>query len=86
MQIELAHATQVRTLSELTNELNESLGAILLNCDASLRWLDRAEPDLSEALTSIRRVLADAHRAAETVVRVGKLATSAQTSSARRQD
>jgi len=80
MQIELAHAPQVRTLGELTKELNESLGAIMLNCDASLRWLDRAEPDLGEALISMRRVLADAHRAVETVVRVGKLATTAQTS------
>ena len=86
MQIELAYAPQVRTLGELADELNEPLGAILLSSDASLRWLDRAEPDLSEALTSIRRVLADAHRAAETVVRVGKLTTSAQTAWASRRD
>ena len=86
MQIELAHAPQVRTLGELEAELNEALGAIMLNCGASLRWLDRAEPDLNEALTSMRRVLADAHRAVETVVRARRLATSAQASSARRQD
>ena len=86
MQIELAHAPQVRTLDELANELIESLGAILLNCEASLRWLDGAEPDLNEAIASMRRLLADAHRAAETVVRVRRLATSAQTSSGRRQD
>ena len=81
MQTEL-----VRALDELANELIESLGATLLNCEASLRWLDGAEPDLNEARNSMRRLLADAHRAAETVVSVRRLATSAQTSSARRQD
>jgi len=86
MQIELARVPQVRTLGELTIELNEALGAILLNCGASLRWLERAEPDLDEALTSMRRVLADAQRAAQTVVSVGNLEASAQTSPVHRRD
>ena len=62
------------------HELNESLSAMLLNCDASLRWLDRAKPDLSEARTSMRRALADARRAAEITARLRRLATPAQTS------
>jgi hypothetical protein len=74
-------APHVGALAALTaNELNESLGAMLINCDASLRWLDRAKPDLSEARTSMRRALADARRAAEIAARLRRLATPAQTS------
>ena len=73
-------APHVGALAASTAELDESLGAMLLNCDASLRWLDRAKPDLSEARTSMRRALANAHRVAEIVTRLRLLATSAQTS------
>ena len=73
-------APHVGALAASTAELDESLGAMLLNCDASLRWLDRAKPDLSEARTSMRRALADARRAAEMAARLRRLATPAQTS------
>jgi hypothetical protein len=73
-------ATHVGALAASTAELNESLGAMLLNCDASLRWLDRAKPDLSEARTSMRRALADARRATEIAARLRRLAKPAQTS------
>jgi hypothetical protein len=87
MQIELADDPRVWTRGVLTastaHELSESLGAILINCDTSLRWLDGAKPDLSEVRTSMRRALADAHRAVEIVARLRRLATPSQTSSIR---
>jgi hypothetical protein len=73
-------APHVGALAASTAELDETLGAMLLNCDASLRWLDRAKPDLSEARTSMRQALADARRAAEIAARLRRLATPAQTS------
>jgi hypothetical protein len=77
MQNDVPH---VGALAASTAELNESLGAMLLNCDASLRWLDGAKPDLGEARTSMRRALADARRVAEIAARLRRLATPAQTS------
>ena len=73
-------APHVGALAASTAELDETLGAMLLNCDASLRWLDRAKPDWSEARTSMRRALADARRAAEIAACLRRLATPAQTS------
>ncbi len=51
-QTELAHATRVTTLGEMSasiaHEVNQPLTAIMVNGDAGLRWLNRAIPDLAE--------------------------------------
>jgi PAS domain S-box-containing protein len=77
-QIEFAHAARVSTLGELTasiaHELNQPLGAIATNCQASLRWLDRAEPNVNEARALAQRTLSDARRAAEIIARVRDMA------------
>ncbi|MGY8663795.1 ATP-binding protein [Bradyrhizobium sp. UFLA05-109] len=78
LQIEFAHAARVSTLGELTasiaHELNQPLGAIATNCQASLRWLDRAAPDVNEVRALAQRTLSDARRAAEIIARVSDMA------------
>jgi C4-dicarboxylate-specific signal transduction histidine kinase len=78
LQIEFAHAARVSTLGELTasiaHELNQPLGAIAVNCEASLRWLDRPKPNLDEVHELTKRTLADARRAADIVNHVRGMA------------
>ena len=51
-QAELAHVTRVTTMGELTasiaHEVNQPFAGIITHGEASLRWLDRAQPDLGE--------------------------------------
>jgi len=78
LQIEFAHAARVSTLGELTasiaHELNQPLGAIAVNCEAGLRWLNRPEPNLDEVRALTRRSLADARRSADIIARVRDMA------------
>jgi C4-dicarboxylate-specific signal transduction histidine kinase len=78
LQIEFAHAARVSTLGELTasiaHELNQPLGAIAINSQASLRWLDRPEGELEEVRALTQRSLADARRAADIIARVRAMA------------
>jgi signal transduction histidine kinase len=73
---ELAHALRVTTLGELTasfaHELNQPLTAIVANAQAARKLLaaDHPNPDVDDAL---KDVSADAHRAAETVLRLRTL-------------
>jgi len=75
-QAELAHATRVATLGELTasivHEINQPLGAVVNNASACLRWL--TGQNLEEARQSAARVVADGHRASEIVGRIRALA------------
>jgi PAS domain S-box-containing protein len=78
LQIDFAHAARVSTLGELTasiaHELNQPLGAIAVNCNASLRWLDRPEPDLDEVHALTKRSFAEARRAADIIDRIRAMA------------
>ncbi|MDH2385507.1 PAS domain S-box protein [Bradyrhizobium sp. CER78] len=78
LQMEFAHTARVSTLGELTasiaHELNQPLGAIVTNCEAGLRWLDRPEPDLQEVYAAIRRSLLDAQRSADIIARIRAMA------------
>jgi len=78
LQAELAHASRVSMLGELTasiaHEVNQPLAAIVTHGEAGLRWLDRPEPDLGELRTITRHVVADAHRAAAIIARVRSMA------------
>lgn len=78
-QAELAHAARLSVLGELAasivHEINQPLGAIAMNGSASLRWLERTEPDVAEASEAMRRVVADARRAGEIIARIRALAS-----------
>ncbi len=60
-QAELAHATRVATLGELTaslaHEVNQPLMAVVTNGEAGLRWLHRDPPDLHEVEAAITRTV-----------------------------
>jgi C4-dicarboxylate-specific signal transduction histidine kinase len=82
LQMEFTHAARVSMLGELTasiaHEVNQPLGAILTNGEATLRWLDRAEPDLGELRALATRAIADARRAADIIRRIRAMAVRAE--------
>jgi C4-dicarboxylate-specific signal transduction histidine kinase len=74
MQLELAHASRVATLGQLTasiaHEVNQPIGAAIIGAETAKRWLARQPPDLEKAGTAIGAVVKDAKRAADIVGRV----------------
>jgi PAS domain S-box-containing protein len=80
-QTELAHVTRVTTLGEmsasLAHEVNQPLTAIVTNGEASLRWLNRENPDLAEAVHAVRRMVSEANRAGGVIRRIRELAKKA---------
>lgn len=71
---ELAHATRVATLGELSasiaHEVSQPLMAIVTNGEAGLRWLLRDPPELKEVETTLGRVVAEGRRASDIVKRI----------------
>ncbi|MET0313502.1 MAG: ATP-binding protein [Hansschlegelia sp.] len=76
---ELAHATRVSTLGELTasiaHEVKQPLTAIVTSGEAALRWLRRDVPDLAEASAAVARAVAEGKRAGEIVDRIRSFLT-----------
>lgn len=68
---ELAHVSRVLTVGELTSsiahEVNQPLGAIVTNGNASLRLLARESPDLKGTREAIDCMISDAMRASEVI-------------------
>ena len=77
-QTELAHVTRVTMLGELTasiaHEVNQPLAGVVANAEASLRWLNREQPDLAAARRSLEWVINDGCRASDVIRRVRALA------------
>jgi C4-dicarboxylate-specific signal transduction histidine kinase len=75
---ELAHLSRLSVLGEisgsLAHELNQPLGAILANAQASRRWLAGDPPKLDETRAAIEDIIRDDKRAGEIVHRVRALA------------
>jgi C4-dicarboxylate-specific signal transduction histidine kinase len=82
-QAELAHASRVMTMGELTtsiaHEVNQPLAGIVTNAGACLRWLAGDPPNLEEAREAARRIIRDGNRASEVVGRIRALAKKAAT-------
>jgi PAS domain S-box-containing protein len=78
LQAELTHAARLSVLGELAasiaHEVNHPIGAMAMNGEAGLRWLDRAEPNIAEASDAMQRIVADARRAGDIVARVRDIA------------
>lgn len=70
-QSELTRVTRIATMAELTasiaHEINQPLSGILTNGEACLRWLNRQEPDLAEALEAVERVVIGTRRVSDVV-------------------
>jgi len=73
-QTELAHASRVATLGELTasiaHEVNQPLMSVVTYGEAGMRWLRRDPPDLHEVDTAITRIVSEGRRAGEIVARI----------------
>src|SRR5271154_163534 len=82
-QTDLAHVMRVTSLGELTasiaHEVNQPLGAVLINAEACLSWLDHAQPNMAEAHAALERIIRDGARAGEVIRRIRTLAKKADT-------
>ena len=70
-QVELARAARLATIGELAgsiiHEINQPLAAVVGNAEVCLRWLNRDQPDLTEARNAAVRLVRDGRRAAEVI-------------------
>jgi predicted ATPase/signal transduction histidine kinase len=82
-QTDLAHVMRVTSLGELTatiaHEVNQPLGAVLINAEACQTWLDHEQPNLTEAHAALERIVRDGTRAGEVIRRVRTLAKKTDT-------
>jgi PAS domain S-box-containing protein len=73
-QTDLAHASRVTTMGELTaslaHEVSQPIAAAVTDANTCLRWLTRDQPDLEEAREAASRIIKDATRAADIISRI----------------
>ena len=66
-QEELARANRAATLGALSasiaHELNQPIGAVMMDAQTAVRWLERDPPDLGAAKRALTRVASNAERA-----------------------
>ncbi|HXM35636.1 MAG TPA: sensor histidine kinase, partial [Pyrinomonadaceae bacterium] len=81
-QMELARATRVTMLGELTasiaHEVNQPLGAVVNAAAACRRWLDGDTPNLDEARLAVDWIIKEGNRASEVIRRVRALANKTE--------
>lgn len=72
--VDLAHASRVALLGELTaslaHELKQPLNAILSNAQAGARFLDREKPDIEEVQAILKDIASEDRRASEIINRL----------------
>ncbi|MBP2558130.1 signal transduction histidine kinase [Neorhizobium galegae] len=70
-QAELTRASRAATVgalsASLAHELNQPLGALVVNAQTMLRWMDRDPPDLAAIRRSAERMIRDSKRASEII-------------------
>lgn len=70
-QAELALASRAATVgalsASLAHELNQPLGALVVNAQTLLRWLDRDPPDIQAVARSAERMARDSQRASDII-------------------
>ena len=80
-QAQLAHATRIASLGELTasiaHEVNQPLAGVVSSGNACMRWLASEPPNIEKARQSVDRIIRDANRASEVVAGVRGLAKKA---------
>lgn len=85
-QAELAHVTRLTTMGELvasiSHEINQPLGAVKLNAQTGLRWLDRAPPELERVEMSLKRIVDNAVRAEGLIAKIRGMAKKADAETA----
>jgi signal transduction histidine kinase len=77
MQTELARVARTTTMGEMAasiaHEINQPLAAIANNASASLRWLNRAPPNVKRARSVLERVVNEAGRASEVISSIRRM-------------
>jgi PAS domain S-box-containing protein len=77
-QVELAHATRVMTMGEITSsiahEINQPLGAIVNYGNACLRFLKSGRANFTEMAAALSAIVNDAERASAIIARIRALA------------
>jgi PAS domain S-box-containing protein len=77
LQAELAHTNRVSMLGELaasiSHELKQPISAAVMDAQASLRWLNRDQPDLDQARRSTAAIVKDGRLAADIIDRLHSL-------------
>ena len=77
MRLNLAHVSRVSTLGQMAasiaHEINQPLAAIMINGNASLRWLASEPPNLYEAREATHRLVRDGQRAGDVITRLRSL-------------
>ena len=80
-QMQLAHVNRIATMGQLAasiiHEVNQPIGATLVNAGTALRWLTASPPKLESARQSIDRIITDGKRAADIVCRIHDFAKKA---------
>jgi C4-dicarboxylate-specific signal transduction histidine kinase len=81
-QAELTHASRVATLGELSasiaHEVHQPLTAIVASGNAAVRWLDHEVPERARAIRSVTRMISEANRASQVILRIRELAKKAE--------
>jgi len=79
--MQLAHANRIATMGQLAasiaHEVNQPIGATLMNAGTALRWLAASPPKLESARQSIDRIVTDGKRAADIIGRIRDLVRKA---------
>jgi PAS domain S-box-containing protein len=79
LHADLAHTNRVSILGELaasiSHELKQPIASAMANAQASLRWLNRDQPDLEEARRSAEGIVKEEARAADIIDRLQSLYT-----------
>lgn len=74
----LAHVAQATVMGELAasiaHEINQPLASLVSNAAAGIRWLNRETPQVDEALSALRDIVAEGKRAGEIVHALQSLA------------
>ena len=82
MQAELAHASRVATIGQLTasiaHEVKQPIGATVANAQAALRFLRAQVPDLDELQDVLTDIVKDGNRAGDIINRIRNLLKKAQ--------
>jgi C4-dicarboxylate-specific signal transduction histidine kinase len=80
-QMQLAHVNRIATMGQLAasiaHEVNQPIGAALINAETALRWLAASPPKVESARQSIDRIITDGKRAADIIGRVRGLVKKA---------
>src|SRR6185295_6156796 len=63
----------------IAHEVNQPLSGVVINANASLRWMGAETPNLEEAREATRRIIRDGKRANQVIARVRALSKKGST-------